>query len=157
MVLDKKIIKTWNRLDEVANFYFKGFGNIIAGINAWVFNFKDGIYDKEKANTAYEGFNKIWEFYLNIPFNELNGKNDFYPLFVVDSLLKKYKFSLDKVLIEGDFHYVYDVKRIGSTIVEVGRLYEDNFQSLLKDIRKNSSFKDFKLKILDYRGLEWDF
>ncbi len=157
MVLDKNIIETWNAFDEVANYYFKGFGNIIAGINTRIHNYCEGISNKEKVKSSYEQFDKIQEFYSKIKFDELKGKKDFYPLFVVDNLLKKYKFSLDEVITEDKLDYSRDIERIGSAIVEVGRLYQDNFDILLNKLRKHNSFKDFKVEIIDYNGLKWDF
>ena len=68
---------------EVATYYYKGFGTIMPAIVGITANFLDGIVVADSIAKAYEQVRKIESFYQQIPFDQLQGREEFYPLFKV--------------------------------------------------------------------------
>jgi len=142
---------------QMARWYYKGFGSSMEGI---LCNMEGYVQNPEMLNYSeivYRLLNRVGEFYSKIPFGDFHGKEQFYPLFIVKSLLPFLHHSLDTTFnerTEENFR-VLDVRI--QAIVEVGRLYDESLRSVLKEIRLLPEGKDFQVQVIDDRGKVWSF
>jgi hypothetical protein len=152
MVIDNKIKEMQENAIEMGAYYYKGFGNTIQGIlaNAELYLMEER---KEKlVRSSYEWFNEIEELYKKIPFENLHGRAEYYPLFVVNRMIPKFREAMDQVFQNNQKDHLRNLETEARTIVEVGRLYWDSFMSLCRQIRCFPEAKDFRVKIVDYQN-----
>ena len=157
MSLDSCLEKMKEEALEMGRYYYKGFGNTINGIlaNAELYLMTE---DREGlAENSYKWIGEIETHFDGIPFDELNGREKFYPLFVTKRLLPKFREGMDKVFQEERKDGLGNLDTDARSIVNVGRLYGDSFQELLKEIRSHSESSDFRVKIVDYQNNVWHF
>ena len=158
MSLDSSLERMKEEALEMGGYYYKGFGNLFDGIlaNAEIYLI-DGHDEKETADDAYKWIEEIEKHYDGIPFDELHGREIFYPLFVIKRLLPKFRATMDEVFQEKRDGALRDLDTDARSIVNVGRLYWDSFQELLKEIRSHPESSDFRVKIVDYANRVWHF
>jgi hypothetical protein len=142
---------------EMGSYYYKGFGNTINGILANAEIYLKEPNRKELAENAYGWLREIEEHYETIPFENLHGREEFYPLFVVKRLLPKLKDRMNRIFIDRDKDSLRNLDTDAKSIVNVGRLYGYSFLATLEQIRENPEAKDFRVKITDYRNQDWFF
>lgn len=133
-----------------------GFGNTFQGILAGAENYLDEPLEEFSEN-ANKWLKRIEDFYETIPFDDLHGKEEYYPLFVVKRLLPKIRENLDEVFDEKKKGSLRNLVVKTGSVVEIGRLYSDSFLGLLRDIRSNPEEKDFYVGLKDYSGQDWEF
>ena len=151
---------------EMAKYYYKGFGTTIEGI---LNNGEEYLQHPERAELAdksYGWFKKIEEFYANIPFDNLQGKEEFYPLFIIRRLLKestsellpKFKENMDAVFKDRNKSELRNLETDTRSIVNVGRLYFETLMQTLQEIRVYPEAKDFRVAISDRnKNYIWSF
>jgi hypothetical protein len=124
----EELEKMKNNTLEMGRYYYKGFGNTFQGIiaNAELFLMEPD--RKDLPENAYTWLNEIEQLYEKIPLEELHGREEFYPLFIVKRLLPKFKETMNRVFVEKDKDAIRDLLTDSGTIVNVGRLYWDSFQ-----------------------------
>jgi hypothetical protein len=145
------------KANHLAKYYYKGFGNVIWGTNIQLEAF---LYFK-KEEKYFERFeriiNPLLDYYKKISFENLFNEKEFYPLFVVDELLKKYSHE-SKIFFENpNESKMKEVFNIGKSIIEIGSKYDEYFNNILWKIREFPEYQDYQMKIKDYRGLEFVF
>jgi hypothetical protein len=152
--MTKKIEEMINEAEEMGKYYFKQFGNSLAAVVSII-----GIYSKknkkEYYDSANEFFGELEDAYKTIPFEKLQGRENYYPLFVVDTLLKKYRKMMDEFFEEPGEDEERRLYSLSCAISELGTLYRNCFMSLLKEIQSTPEGKDFKIKLKDFEGKEW--
>ena len=136
------------RAIEMARYYYKGFGNSLVGIMANGEEYLSS-QDANLLQHSYQLFQKIEDFYANIPFNTLNGKEEYYPLFVVNRLLPKFRQSMDELFIDKRRDSLQNLQTNLRTIVDIGQLYFNSLMELLKTIRQFPEARDFRVAIPD--------
>jgi len=142
---------------EMAKYYYKGFGNSFTAIMGLAYAYLEH-ERKESLNDSYDTFKKIEDFYAAIPFDNLHGKEEFYPLFVVKRLLPKFRERMDKVFKENKKNELRNLQYDGSSIVKVGILYGESLLQLLDEIRLFPEGKDFRVAIPDQnKDYIWHF
>ena len=72
---------------EMGRYYYKGFGNCLAGIGGNIGCYEDGEKGKEAIEKSQRLFLKIDGAYKEIPFKELHRREEFYPLFITKELI----------------------------------------------------------------------
>jgi len=145
---------------EMGKYYYKGFGNTFQGIltNAESYLIKPERPERGELSAAsYQWLDRIDIHYQRIPFNELHGRGRFYPLFIVQRLLPKFRETMDEAFKEQKRNALTNLITDGKSIVNVGRLYKDSFEELLKEIRSYPESSDFRIKIVDSKNQVWYF
>ncbi len=145
---------------EMGRYYYKGFGNTFQGIltKAESYLTKPEMPKKEELSVAsYHWLDRIDAHYQRIPFSELHGKERFYPLFIVQRLLPKFRETMDEVFREQKRDALKNLITDGKSIVNVGRLYDDSLKELLGKIRAYPESSDFRIKIVDNQDQVWHF
>ncbi len=157
MTLENNVLEMENKVNEMGGYYLKGMGAIVDGIisNAELLLMREK--DEKLSENAYKWLKEIKDCYGKIPFDSLYGKEEFYPLFVVKRLLPKFERSMDIIFKDKDKTGLNNLIRYSRSIIDVGNLYWEDMINLLKEIRKYPEAKDFRLKITDYKGMEWEF
>jgi len=144
------------KVELIAKYYYKGFGatmdGILDNIDAYtIFDCKE-VYSER----AYRLLNQISHFYKRIPFADINDP-EFYPLFVVNKILPQFKKGIEDYFDKPTERGKNTIRQQGESIVEVGRLYDDSLHSILKEIRVDLKYKDFRVRIIDDKNQEWNF
>jgi hypothetical protein len=152
MTIEDRLEKMKGDALEMAKYYYKGFGNTIQSILANAENHLLREGDYRDFDSAYRWFKEIKDFYSQIPFEGLNGKEEYYPLFVVNRLLPNLREKMDLVFVKNQKDELRNLQTVARTIVEVGRLYFDSLRGLLREIRSYPEARDFRIKIVDYKS-----
>ena len=92
---------------------------------------------------------KIEDFYATIPFDQLHGREEFYPLFIVKRLLPRFRTAMDGVFKDINANALGDLKTEGDAIINVGTLYSESLRKLLREIRVFPEARDFRVAIPD--------
>ena len=121
---------------EMAKYYFKGFGAALSGIlgNA-SFYIEAPEKNAAKLAEAYNILTAVEEFYKEIKFQELQGREEYYPIFVVRSMLPKFRESLDRVRDLKSKDALTEFEHWAKALAFVGSIYGETFDSLLDKIR----------------------
>ncbi len=152
MTLDNAVEGLKEKALLMGRCYYKGFGNSIQGIFAVACNLVDDpAYDQDgkDAEEFLTLIERIEKFYLNIPFRDLQGKEDFYSLFVIRSLLPAYHDAYEQIVKTRDSQDLRRLQNISSAIVEVGRLYSERFSGILKNVRAFPGEEKFRVAVPD--------
>lgn len=158
MSLDDKLLEMEQMALEMGRYYYKGFGNSIQGILAKSERFVEEPENTEPVTEVYQLLQRIEDFYRGIPFDVLRGKEEFYPLFIVERLLPKLRSGIDAVVNEKDEASLIRLQMVCGAVVEVGRLYFDTFVRILEDIRTHPEAKDFRVEVQDrLKDVKWYF
>jgi hypothetical protein len=157
MSLDSSLERMKEEALEMGRYYYKGFGNNFNGIlvNAELYLMTEDRQDL--VENSYKLIGEIETHYDGIPFGELQGREDFYPLFVIRRLLPKFRTTMDEVFQEKIKGALRNLGIDARSIVNVGRLYGDSFQKLLEKIRSHPESSDFRVRIVDYQNNVWSF
>jgi len=143
---------------EMAGYYYKGFGALVSGILANGELFLGEQERNDLLEKSYDWFSRVENFYSKIPFGLLQGREEFYPLFVVRDLLPKFRDSMDEIFKEKRKDVLRNFERIAQTIVDIGTLYRNKLEQLLEKIRLFPEEKDFKVAIPDQlKDYTWYF
>lgn len=146
---------------EMDRYYLKGIGNTFTGIlySAELYVISENEEEKEKASKDFKTrLGKIEGFCKTIPFEDLHGEEEYYPLFVINQMLPRLKESLNDFL-ERDREYVLE-KRGGFfekkiiTAAELGALYHDNIKEVFEQIRSRPGGEDFEMENFDIKGYD---
>jgi hypothetical protein len=145
--------------EEMAKYYFKGFGNSIDGtitdMEAFLHFRENNNADKYKNRFEYNIVHLLLH-YETIPFQTLKGKPVFKPLFAANELLLKY-YCIANLFFDSPEDRTYNrLRLIGNEIVKEGRKYHDNLTTVLQTIRNDPVHKDFTVKVFDDKGEIWD-
>ena len=141
---------------EMGSYYYKGLGTTLDGILSNVELYRLRRRDDLKPPT-YKWLKEIEDLYSGIPFDKLNGRQEFYPLFIVKRLLPKLKENLDIAFSDPSKSHELVVVSSVTTIADIGRLYDDTFKELLDKIRLVPEEKDFRVSLVDHKGHTWRF
>jgi hypothetical protein len=157
MPIDDALEQMKQEAVELGRYYYKGFGNTFNGIVA-----NAGLYLEEPdrielSARSHKWLDKIDTHYRMIPFSELHGRENFYPLFIVHRLLPKFRTTMDKVFEAQDNENLRNLVTDAGSIVNVGRLYWDSFHGLLHEIRSHPESQDFRVRIVDDLNRVWHF
>jgi hypothetical protein len=161
-MVGEQIVKQMKaRAELMGKYYLRGFGNLLAGATADACNYLDypNVRDESK-NHALSCYSIINDFYQKIPFNELEGNEDFSPLFSTRELLPEYKKQLDAIFQNPTKQALDELSIIHRKImdiVEVKNSYRWRFWGLTKQIRTIPGNEDFYVKVVDINGYEWRF
>ncbi len=142
---------------EMSKYYYKGFGATIDGIlnNAQLY-----LRHPEREiliDNSYKWLQELENVYAKISFDNLHGKEEFYPLFIIKRLLPQFRESMDEIFKFSNNGWFRNFGTDGKTIVNVGRLYEDSFLKLLEEIRTHPEAHNFRIKIIDHKCEAWYF
>ena len=113
------------RAIEMARYYYKGFGNSLVGIMANGEEYLSS-QDANVLQHSYQLFQKIEDFYATIPFDQLHGREEFYPLFVVKRLFPRLRTAMDGVFKNGNADSWADLRTECDVIINVGTLYYES-------------------------------
>src|SRR3989338_1356443 len=142
-----------DRVNEMARYYYKGFGQVMNKMHTTADRFLRGKASIRDFSETLEYFKEIEELYLTIPFDDLNGKPEFYPLFNVRDILPIVRKHIGEILKGGsDSHLRYNMRQIRSwdgTLSGLGELYRYKFEEVLDKIRTYPEAKDFHIEIQD--------
>jgi hypothetical protein len=141
---------------EIGKHYYKGFGNRLEGIMIFGEEHLLGFRYKSIKN-AYETLHDLEKFYSGIPFESLHGKEVFYPLFVVKRLLPLLRQDMDAHFSAPTKNSLENLQKTVVSIADVGRLYFDSLMQTLDEIRSHPEAAEFRVKLIDYRRVEWNF
>lgn len=138
---------------EMAKYYLIGFGNALDGILVQAEAFYRLENGKEKRiQWAYEELKRIEFIYAEIPFNSLEGKGDFKPLFEVRDRLPILRRKMDELFVVKNEAGLGDLKSFVQEVANIGLQYKDNLMQTLNQIRSFSEAKDFRVPIKDRRN-----
>lgn len=146
------------RAELMGKYYFRGFGNCLAGVSATISNYVD--YPEEGDECKREAlsfFHIIEELYQQIPFEELKGNEDFAPILAARPLIAEYKKALDLTLQNPTKENGKKLYELNETIIKTVEDYRWNFWGLTKRIRSIPSNEKFYVKVIDLNGVEWHF
>ena len=142
-----------DRINLMKKYYCKGFGDFIQGIFTNAENYVNYEDEREKAKDKMLNLlNFIEKFYENIPFKELNSDSDFAPLFVVKDLLNNLKGDIKEILKEPIERNIKKIESTGNTIVDVGRIYNNNLRKRIKELKEFPGYEDFHIILINYKG-----
>ncbi len=145
------------KANHLAKYYYKGFGNAICGCNNQI---EAIVYSKSERDYGkiFSGIiSRLEKHYDSINFEDLFERKEFYPIFIVDELLKKYSDESKIFFKNPNKNKMKEIFNIGKSIVEIGGKYDEYFNNTLWEIRNFSGYEDYQMKIKDYRGLEFIF
>lgn len=144
------------RVEEMAKYWKVGFGNYIAGIqlSAEVYCVVHKEDRVEMRKHHIEGLlSAIEGAYNKIPFSKLDRETEeFKPLFEVNGLIPKLKEECEKLWSKPGEADAPKIFLMGKHIVNLGRLYDVYSQKLVREIRKSSGNKDYKVRIEHISG-----
>ncbi len=149
MGLDNRLEEMQEKAQQIARYYYKGFGATMDGILSNAEAFLKTPERTDYSEKAYKWAKEIEDFYSKIPFGSLQGKEEFYPLFIVKMLLPQLKEGMDKVFKEQDEGSLRRLEIGIQTVVTVGGLYWNSLIEVLKDIREFPDGRNFGLAIKD--------
>ena len=143
--------------EEMARYYCDSFISGFQTIFCVAYAQLEGQQDIEcHVNNAYGVIEAIEEQYTIIPFEQLHGREEFYPLFVVKRLLPKVRREMDCLFKEHKGKDAHDaLVRAATDVCEVGQLYGALFETLLKKIWSLPEGQDFRIRVIDYKGRSW--
>ena len=156
-MLEARAAELQNKAQEMAKYYYKGFGDSISGIAS-----NPQTYLKHPERTyysedAYQWIKQIEDFYAKIPFNTLHGKEEFYPFFIMKELLPEVRKKMDEVFKEKNNGSCRTLEIFTKTITTVGGVYRKNLKKLFDEIRTISGEDNFCITITDHKGEKWYF
>ena len=142
---------------EIGKYYYKGFGATLDGLiaNAELFVLRPERNDLK--DMSYEWLGKFDSFYSKIPFDSLQGKEEFYPLFIMKRLLPILRNKVDEHYAAPSQKGIDKMLEAARAITYVGLLYDETFHKILDEIRTSPEEKDFRVRLIDHRGREWNF
>lgn len=155
MELEARVAELQNKAQEMAKYYCKGFNNYIGGILLGGRLYLKNPEILHYSEDAYGSFKKIEDFYANIPFDTLYGKEEFNPLFAVKDLLPQFRKAMDGVFKDKSEEPFKNFDDIVGRIHEMGRLYTFNLERIILDIRAIPGQKNFDIQIIDLDGKPW--
>lgn len=152
------LLELQERAREMARYYYKGLGTKLSGLMvAMEYHFANqetnGVSELRRESDGIMG--KIADFYGRIPFLELAGRSDFAPLFVANSLISNLKETLGVFYRENDQSSLAKITRLVPSIIEVGWLYRDSLNEILKEIQKHEEGRLFRIELIDIDGKLW--
>ena len=156
--LESQLGQMKEEASEMARYYYKGFGATIDGIlsSAEAYQrFRQRTDVQKYKETAYRLLKEVEDFYAKIPFQDLEDKNGFYPLFIVKELLHLLRTYMEPHFTNPNNDSFERLENCTQVIVEVAELYRDNFKGLLEKIKGHPDGKNFKIEIIDDRGIIW--
>jgi len=147
-----------SRAELMGKYYFRGFGNCLAGTSASASNcvhYPESIFEMKKH--ALDSYSFIEELYQKIPFEELKDNEDFKPIFSARTLLSEYKEVLNSLLEDPSNEKEKRLYELNRIILQTVEPYRWNFWGLTKKIRKIPGNENFFFKVVDWNGHEWRF
>jgi hypothetical protein len=142
---------------EIGQYYCKGFGNTLHGMLGNAEAYMRLGKDDQWRSMSFRWLDQFDEFYSKIPFEYLHGREEFYPLFVIQRLLPILR-------AENERHYSAPtdstMQRLGSicvSIADVGRLYDESLHKAINDVRAHPEAKEFRIRLVDDSNREWYF
>ena len=139
-------------LDLMKAMYFKGFGNLIWGIfyNCEA-SIETGFTDSTKKDIVTD-LKMIMDHYSHIPMTTIIGIKDFAPIVVIKELLDEFEKNVKSFLIEPEKTCANEINQIGNTIMRVAELFRNRLKMRLAKLRTNDEYKDYKLRMVDFKG-----
>ena len=147
--LDGELVGLRQKAIEMARYYYKGMEAVLQEVIANAELYLEDPQQSELMEKSYEWINKIEDFYSKIPFKHLKGKQDFYPLFVIQRLLPKFRGTMDAVFKGKDKGQFRELVRNSQTIIDVGSLYWETLIQTCQEIRKFPEANNFRVAIPD--------
>ncbi len=140
------------RAAEMGRYYYDRLGITIHEILCNAEIYTSNTKRSDLVDDAYSWLRAIEDFYAKIPFDTLHGKEEFYPLFIIKKLLPKLKGSMDDVFQHSYANGFRNLETHAITIVEVGRIYDDKLQNILRKIKikEHPDTSDFRVEIIDH-------
>lgn len=142
------------RVEEMAEYWKAGFGNYIAEIRSSAEVYVMHKEERAEMRKHIEGLlSEVGGSYNKIPFPKLDRETEeFKPLFEVNELLPELKEECEKLWSKPGEADAQKIFLIGKHIVNLGRLYNVYSQKLVREIRKSSGDKDYKVPIEHISG-----
>jgi len=146
------------RAREMGQFYFNDFGSHISCIAECVEDIKKApelIQNQEKLDKkvliVYECLEKVENMYERIPFEKLQGKNEYAPLLVTKKILSELHKLIDASMSDQNT-LVADmaISDYCTSLITLGNLYYISLKSILRSIRSHPESNNFQ--ILDGNG-----
>ncbi|NTV23565.1 MAG: hypothetical protein HGA85_04280 [Nanoarchaeota archaeon] len=141
---------------EMGSYYIDGFGHTIWSISSTL-----SIYllegQPERSEYALDELKALEERYSRIQFQELHGREDFYPLFIVRKLLPEYRRQVERVVstrLQSDFD---EMQSMVVTMLDVGALYFKSFRNLMETIHAHPEHRGYYVTVKDTKDLERKF
>ena len=125
MTIDENVEELKKEAELIARYYLSGTANKISSIPTAAYTYIDSKVDLEEREKnkkmSFKNLKKIKDFYATIPFEELKGDENFYPLFVIDRMLLGIEEQMKRVFSEKPKQFEYDVLlRAVQTIIGIG-------------------------------------
>ncbi len=153
MTIDDTVEQLKDKAREMTEYYYKGLVSDVSAIVYGARNYLDG--EEIFKERAYDLLLGIEEHYSKIPFDKIEEKGEFHPLFVVRGLLHVFRDYVDELFVnENDV--LPELEKKYSEIVSQAHLYRDNLQNVLRSIRSSPDYKDYTIEIEGPNGITWD-
>ena len=131
---------------EMARYYHRGFAESVKSIidNARRY---EVLASERLLKETYTWLGKINEIYSAIPFNDLEGREEFRPLFLIRDRLPMFKFQVNEIF-ERKRKDSFDLLRsYGIKIIDIGKSYSAILSGLLNEIKMFPEGKDFTVSV----------
>lgn len=153
MKLEEKVERLKSDIELMKRFYYKGFGCLVSGIDAYfniaaTYNTTDEEIEEEISKTSED----IERFYDLIPFEELDSNPDFSPIIAVRGLLESYLADIKKALDRPDKKLAGRISERTKEICEYGKIYDANFKRKISELREIHGYENFKVEVIDHKG-----
>lgn len=148
MSIDGKVLELQEKANEMAKYYYMGFGDNLAIIANNASHYLKN--PKGKDEISYNLLQGIENWYSKIPFDSLDAK-EYHMLFTVREMLPILRNAMDDVFKnKKDKFSLIRLERLTGSISDIGRLYKTKLLKLLKEIRSFPEAKDFTVEVYHY-------
>lgn len=142
---------------QMGSYYYKGLGNALSNLVIEADLYLMNPDETENVESAYACLQRFEDFYSQIPFEELHGREEFYPLFIVRRFLPRLKNEMDELFKEQVKTNSRDLFDFVNSIINVGRLYWGELEDLVNEVRTLPEGKGFKVEVKKYPEGVWVF
>jgi hypothetical protein len=146
-ILDGKAYLAKREALEVGKYYYKGFSNMLQTIISKADNHIINPGNDKYMIDSYAIYAGIQRHYNKIPFEELSGKERFYPLFIVRDLLPIFHGKMDEVFKLNKEKSIEDLERNSIAIAAVGTLYYETLKKVVANARSHPGLENFTLEL----------
>ena len=157
------------RVAAMHKFYFKGITGFsgtqgIANASDFYRDAQSGFLaagkdEKFWADEVHARFFRLKKIYSAIPFAELHGNADYYPLFAANNALKMAERKMNDALAETEPARIEvrnkELVNLFILFMDWGAVYKERINMLFKKIHELEGNRDFELELIDINGKSW--
>ena len=142
---------------QMAEYYAWGFGNSFQTI-LWKAELYISEGNEDVIQGAYERFGRVTNLYEKIPFDALQGQEQFCPLFMIRHLLPKFKEHMDSVF-HGKTQNLDEFTLLLQEIMDIGQYYFADLSETVEKIQLSGASDGFEIPVfhIEWEGKSWRF